>query len=346
MKILTYKHGGETAVGVLKNDGSEVVPVNYLGCSAIDMNTFLDVQNEKKLEKLDRNKELMQGIPLDEVQILSPIPHPKQDIVCLGINYYAHAEEAARFHDEAFGGERPVPIYFSKRINRALADGEEIDGHLDIVDSLDYEAELAVIIGKDARNVKPEEVFEYVFGYTILNDMSARNLQTSHKQWYFGKSLDDFTPIGPWIVTKDEFKNPPALPIRSYVNGELRQDSNTELMINGIEKVICELTQGMTLQAGTIIAMGTPAGVGMGFEPPRFLNSGDVVTWHHDEQNQVKTLRPWGLCPQHPQQELSPCTRYRKTMYMVLQMGVKGNHSPCGSLRVKPSRKNKEKKYG
>ena len=261
MKILTYKHGGETAVGVLKNDGSEVVPVNYLGCSAIDMNTFLDVQNEKKLEKLDRNKELMQGIPLDEVQILSPIPHPKQDIVCLGINYYAHAEEAARFHDEAFGGERPVPIYFSKRINRALADGEEIDGHLDIVDSLDYEAELAVIIGKDARNVKPEEVFEYVFGYTILNDMSARNLQTSHKQWYFGKSLDDFTPIGPWIVTKDEFK-----------------DSNTELMINGIEKVICELTQGMTLQAGTIIAMGTPAGVGMGFEPPRFLNSGDVVT--------------------------------------------------------------------
>lgn len=278
MKILTYKHGGETAVGVLKNDGSEVVPVNYLGCSAIDMNTFLDVQNEKKLEKLDRNKELMQGIPLDEVQILSPIPHPKQDIVCLGINYYAHAEEAARFHDEAFGGERPVPIYFSKRINRALADGEEIDGHLDIVDSLDYEAELAVIIGKDARNVKPEEVFEYVFGYTILNDMSARNLQTSHKQWYFGKSLDDFTPIGPWIVTKDEFKNPPALPIRSYVNGELRQDSNTELMINDIEKVICELTQGMTLQAGTIIAMGTPAGVGMGFEPPRFLNSGDVVT--------------------------------------------------------------------
>lgn len=277
MKVLTYRHGGETAVGVLKNDGSEVVPVNYLGCTAMDMNGFLEVQDEQKLEKLDKNKELMKGIPLEEVQILSPIPHPKQDVVCLGINYYAHAEEAARFHDEAFGGERPVPIYFAKRVNHALADGEPIDGHLDIVDSLDYEVELAVIIGKDAKNVKPEEVFDYVFGYTILNDMSARNLQTAHKQWYFGKSLDDFTPIGPWIVTKDEFTNPPALPIRSYVNGELRQDSNTELMINGIETVICQLSRGMTLQAGTIIAMGTPAGVGMGFQPPRFLKKGDVV---------------------------------------------------------------------
>ena len=277
MKILTYKHGGETAVGVLKNDGSEVVPVNYLGCSAIDMNTFLDVQNEKKLEKLDRNKELMQGIPLDEVQILSPIPHPKQDVVCLGINYYAHAEEAARFHDEAFGGERPVPIYFSKRINRALADGEEIDGHLDIVDSLDYEAELAVIIGKDARNVKPEEVFEYVFGYTILNDMSARNLQTSHKQWYFGKGLDGFAPMGPCIVTRDEAAWPPALPIRCWVNGEKRQEAVTDQLIFSIPHILQELTQGMTLQAGTIIATGTPAGVGMGADPPRFLKAGDVV---------------------------------------------------------------------
>ena len=277
MKILTYKHGGETAVGVLKNDGSEVVPVNYLGCSAIDMNTFLDVQNEKKLEKLDRNKELMQGIPLDEVQMLSPIPHPKQDIVCLGINYYAHAEEAARFHDEAFGGERPVPIYFSKRINRALADGEEIDGHLDIVDSLDYEAELAVIIGKDARNVKPEEVFEYVFGYTILNDMSARNLQTSHKQWYFGKGLDGFLPMGPCIATVDELSYPPKVQVQSRVNGELRQDSNTELLIFDISHIVSELSQGMTLKPGTIIATGTPAGVGMGFDPPKFLVPGDVV---------------------------------------------------------------------
>lgn len=277
MKLLTYSHAGDIAVGVLKNSGEEVVPVNYLGWGVADMNDFLQNATPKKLETLERNKELMEGIPLGEVKLLSPIPYPKQDVVCLGINYYAHAEEAARFHDEAFGGERPVPIYFSKRVNRAVADGEEIDGHFDIVEGLDYEAELAVVIGKDAKKVAECDVFDYVFGYTILNDISARNLQTAHKQWYFGKGLDDFTPIGPWIVTKDEFENPPALAIRSYVNGELRQDSNTGLMINGIAKVISELSQGMTLQAGTIIAMGTPAGVGMGFEPPKFMKPGDVV---------------------------------------------------------------------
>lgn len=278
MKFLTYRYGGSVTVGVLKNDGSEAVPVNYLGCSAQDMNAFLRVQDAKKLAQIDRNKELMRGVPVSEIKLLSPIPYPKQDVLCLGINYYAHAEEAARFHDEAFGGERPVPIYFAKRVNRAVADGEPIDGHFDIVDSLDYEAELAVVIGKDTKNVTPEEAFDAVFGYTILNDISARNLQTAHKQWYFGKSLDDFTPIGPWIVTKDAFSQPPALPIRSYVNGELRQDSNTSLMIHGIAEVISQLSQGMTLQTGTIIAMGTPAGVGMGFQPPKFLQKGDVVT--------------------------------------------------------------------
>lgn len=277
MKILTYIHGGHTAIGILKKDGTAVVPINYLGCDLTDMTSVIASMTTAKLNKLEKNTELMEGIPIEEIRLLAPIVCPKQDVICLGINYYAHAEEAARFHDEAFGGERPVPIYFSKRVNRAVADGEEIDGHFDIVDSLDYEAELAVIIGKDAKNVKEEDAFDYVFGYTILNDMSARNLQTAHKQWYFGKSLDNFTPIGPWIVTKNEFENPPALSIRSYVNGELRQDSNTSLMIHGIAKVIHNLSQGMTLQAGTIIAMGTPAGVGMGFDPPKFLSAGDEV---------------------------------------------------------------------
>ena len=277
MKVLTFKRGGRVEVGVLKNDGLEVVPVNYLGCTAHNMNEFLDLMTPEKEKKLDKNKELMRGIPMREVKVISPIPVPKQDLICLGINYYAHAEEAAKFHGEAFGGERPVPIFFSKRVNLAVADEEMIDGHWDIVDGLDYEVELGVIIGKETKNVSVADAFDHIFGYTIINDFSARNLQTAHKQWYFGKSLDDFTAIGPWIVTKNEFSNPPALGIRCYVNDELRQDSNTSFMITGIAEVISMLSQGMTLRAGTIIAMGTPAGVGMDFDPPRFLQKGDAV---------------------------------------------------------------------
>lgn len=277
MRVLTFKRGGRVEVGVLKNDGLEVVPVNYLGCTAHNMNEFLDLMTPEKEKKLEKNKELMRGIPVREIKIISPIPVPKQDVICLGINYYAHAEEAAKFHDEAFGGERPAPIYFSKRVNLAVSDEEMIDGHWDIVDGLDYEVELGVVIGKDGRNVTKEDAFDYVFGYTIINDFSARNLQTAHKQWYFGKGLDDFTAIGPWIVSKNEFENPPALGIRCYVNDELRQDSNTSMMITGIAEVISQLSQGMTLKAGTMIAMGTPAGVGMGFDPPKFLQKGDAV---------------------------------------------------------------------
>ncbi|WP_313528528.1 fumarylacetoacetate hydrolase family protein [Anaerotignum sp.] len=277
MKVLTFKRGCRVEVGVLKDDGSEVVPVNYLGCTAHNMNEFLDLMTPEKEKKLKKNKELMRGIPIRELKVISPIPEPKQDLICLGINYYAHAEEAAKFHGEAFGGERPVPIFFSKRVNVAAADEEMVDGHWDIVDGMDYEVELGVVIGKDAKDVAEKDAFDYVFGYTIVNDFSARNLQTAHKQWYFGKSLDNFTSMGPWIVSKNEFENPPALGIRCYVNDELRQDSNTSMMITGIAEVISKLSQGMTLKAGTIIAMGTPAGVGMGFDPPKFLQKGDVV---------------------------------------------------------------------
>ena len=149
--------------------------------------------------------------------------------------------------------------------------------HFDLVDSLDYETELAVILGRDAKNVTEAEAFDYVFGYTIVNDVSARNLQTGHKQWYFGKGLDGFTPMGPCIVTKEAFPQPPAQAIRTWVNGQLRQEAVTDQLIFSIPHILRELSQGMTLQAGTIIATGTPAGVGMGFDPPRFLRAGDVV---------------------------------------------------------------------
>ena len=237
---------------------------------------YTDVQELIKAgEKADLNS--VGEYHFSELELLSPIPNPDRDIICLGINYAAHAVESARFENKAFGGERPCPIYFSKRVDTAVPHNGIVDGHFDIVDSLDYEAELAIIIGKTAKNVKPENAFDYVFGYTILNDISARNLQTAHKQWYLGKSLDAFTPIGPYIVTTDEFSNPPALAIKSYVNGELRQNSCTDKLIFDITYIIADLSRGMTLQPGTIISTGTPDGVGMGFVPPRFLQKGDEV---------------------------------------------------------------------
>lgn len=273
MKLVTYRLSGAEHVGALTADGRGVLPL-----PAADMNTLIETMTLADLRSAAAAAERGGAVPLSDVELLAPIPRPRQDVVCLGMNYRDHAEESARYSADAFTKNSTAAVYFSKRVSEAGKPDGVIPRHAGLTDRLDYEVELAVVLGKAARDVKAADAADYIFGYTILNDVSARDLQTGHKQWYFGKSLDDFTPIGPWIVTKDEFKNPPALPIRSYVNGELRQDSNTELMINGIEKVICELTQGMTLQAGTIIAMGTPAGVGMGFEPPRFLKRGDVVT--------------------------------------------------------------------
>lgn len=273
MKLVTYRLSGAEHVGALTADGKGVLPL-----PAADMNTLIETMTLADLRSAAAAAERGGAVPLSDVELLAPIPRPRQDVVCLGMNYRDHAEESARYSADAFTKNSTAAVYFSKRVSEAGKPDGVIPRHAGLTDRLDYEAELAVVLGKAARDVKAVDAADCIFGYTVLNDVSARDLQTGHKQWYFGKSLDDFTPIGPWIVTKDEFKNPPALPIRSYVNGELRQDSNTDLMINGIEKVICELTQGMTLQAGTIIAMGTPAGVGMGFEPPRFLNSGDVVT--------------------------------------------------------------------
>jgi 2-keto-4-pentenoate hydratase/2-oxohepta-3-ene-1,7-dioic acid hydratase in catechol pathway len=217
------------------------------------------------------------GAALSGYTLLSPIVHPRQDIMCLGINYSDHAAEAGKFSKEAFGGERPYTIYFAKRCSEAIGPGAMIPSYPGYVDSLDYEVELGVVLGKDAKNVKPADALKYVFGYTVFNDISARNLQTRHKQWYVGKSLDGFTAMGPCIVTPDELGDIYALGIRCFVNGELRQNSITSRMIQTIEGAIADLTQGITLKAGTVIAMGTPSGVGMGMDPPKFLKPGDVV---------------------------------------------------------------------
>lgn len=276
MKLLTFGYENKVYTGILNETGDGVIPIYMDQQPVEDMNAMIEALPPQELIEALKKQD-SPCIPLQDTVKMSPIPYPKQDIICLGINYMAHAVESARYKEEAFGGERPYAVYFSKRVNQAVPDGGGIDGHFDIVDSLDYEVELAVVIGKDTKNISREKAFDAVLGYTILNDISARNLQTAHKQWYFGKSLDDFTPIGPWIVTKDEFQNPPKLAIRSYINGEIRQDSTTDLLIFDIAHVISELSQGMTLKAGTIIAMGTPAGVGMGFTPPKFLKPGDEI---------------------------------------------------------------------
>ncbi|MDF2609620.1 MAG: fumarylacetoacetate hydrolase family protein [Lachnospiraceae bacterium] len=279
MKLLTFKYEGVEQVGVIAKDEISLHPISRGGITYKTMNDLIDSGTQTDFETIKAlSQEESGSIALKDIKMMAPIPLPKQDIICLGINYAAHAEESARFKREAFEKDQPaLSVYFSKRVDLAVADGEYIQSHRDIVDSLDYEAELAVIIGKDGKNIAKDKVYDHIFGYTILNDVSARNLQTKHKQWYFGKSLDGFTPMGPWIVTVDEFDNPPVLAIKSRVNGELRQNSCTDLMITTIEDAICELSSGITLRAGTIISMGTPAGVGMGFAPPKFLNKGDVV---------------------------------------------------------------------
>ncbi len=288
MKLLTYASNGQEKIGVLSKDKDLVYVLSQFGIAARSMNELIDTMTAADMQALGariykRETDLegscpgLESEPLSKIRLCAPIPRPKQDFICLGINYAAHAEESARYKKETFEKNRDYAIYFSKRVNEAVADGGSIPAHEALVDSLDYEAELAFIIGRTAKNVKKEQARDYIFGYTIVNDMSARNVQTRHKQWYFGKSLDGFTPMGPWIVTADEIVWPPALSVRSYVNGGLRQDANTDLLLFGIDEIVEELSAGMTLLPGTVILTGTPAGVGMGMTPPQFLKAGDTV---------------------------------------------------------------------
>ena len=274
MKLVTYRENGAEKVGALTKDGTAILPL-----PVPDMNTLIETMTLSQLSSAVTAAEGSgASVALADVELLAPIPRPRQDVLCLGMNYKAHASEAAKYDADAFTKEKPAAVYFSKRVSEAVAPGGVIQSHQDLVERLDYEVELAVILGKTAKHVKAAEAGDYIFGYTVLNDVSARDVQTGHKQWYFGKSLDGFTPMGPCIVTADEIAFPPALGISSTVNGEPRQNSNTSLFLKSIQDVLEELTAGMTLLPGTIIATGTPAGVGMGFDPPKFLKPGDTVS--------------------------------------------------------------------
>lgn len=274
MKLVTFtRDGNREELGILR--GGRVLPLEALGYAFADMNDLICRAQPEELDAM-RGAE-GEGLPLAGVTLCSPIPRPRQDVLCLGLNYREHAAEAAGFSKEAFAVKTAAPIFFSKRVNLSQGSGAPIPAHAELTQKLDFENELAVVLGRDASNVPESEVGDYIFGYTVLNDVSARDLQTQHSQWHFGKSLDGFTPMGPCLVTADEFAFPPDLRIYTDVNGERRQDSRTSLLIHGIPEIVSTLSRGMTLLAGTIIATGTPKGVGMGEATPRFLKPGDTV---------------------------------------------------------------------
>lgn len=280
MKLYTAMMNNQEEILVGFGEENTVYMLKDLGFSYVDMNDLIMNLSQEQMQDLYEMAAIginEKAYDIEELELLSPIVRPRQDVICLGINYDEHAKEAGMYSEEAFGGERPYTIYFSKRVNRATGPKEGIPSYEGIVDSLDYESELGVVLKKDIKGISKEEALDAVFGYTVINDVSARNLQTRHKQWYVGKSMDGFTPMGPCIVTADEIEEVQNLDIKSYVNGELRQNSNTKYMIQTVAGAISELSLGMTLQAGTVIATGTPAGVGMGMKPPCFLKKGDVV---------------------------------------------------------------------
>ncbi|MCG6964758.1 MAG: fumarylacetoacetate hydrolase family protein [Acidobacteria bacterium] len=212
----------------------------------------------------------------EEVHARAPIPRPGRNIMCVGKNYREHAKEIAA---TAIGGsgvpERP--IFFTKATTAVIGCGDPIPSHSELTSKLDYEAEVAIVIGREARNLSPETAMDHVFGYTAINDVTARDLQAAHVQWFLGKSLDGAAPMGPTVVHRSAMPEPERIRVRCWVNGDLRQDGNLGQLIFDIPTLLVTLSRGMTLLPGDIIATGTPKGVGAGFEPPRFLVPGDEV---------------------------------------------------------------------
>lgn len=226
--------------------------------------------------------------PVSSVKLLAPIPRPRQNVVCVGLNYVAHAIES----DRARGREPKlptVPVFFTKAVTAVAGPWDDFVLDPAVTKELDYEAELAFIIGRTGKNIPRAEALSYVFGYTAANDISARDLQSRHQQFFKGKSLDGSCPLGPWIVTADEIPDPSALTVRLRVNGEQRQESSVSDLIFDVPTLVEFLSLGMTLEAGTIVCTGTPSGVGLGFTPPRYLNVGDMVETEIDGIGSLRT---------------------------------------------------------
>ncbi len=214
--------------------------------------------------------------PLTGVRCHAPIPRPGKNVFCLGLNYASHAQESSRARERAFKIPE-APVFFSKTPTTVNGPFDDVIWDASATEQVDYEAELGVIIGRPGKNITRSQALDHVFGYTVINDVSARDLQLRHGQWFKGKCLDGFCPMGPFVVTADEFGDPQAKRITLRVNGVTKQDATTADMIFPVDVTIESLSKGMTLEAGDIIATGTPAGVGLGRTPPQYLLDGDIV---------------------------------------------------------------------
>jgi 2-keto-4-pentenoate hydratase/2-oxohepta-3-ene-1,7-dioic acid hydratase in catechol pathway len=214
--------------------------------------------------------------PFSDVEVSAPIPEPKRNIMCMGTNYVGHVQEVAKkMKKEPTLPEHP--IIFTKAPSCVIGPGDAIPSSEAYTQKLDYEAELAIIIGKSGKDIKPEDAWDYIFGYSAFNDISARDLQKNHKQFFRAKSLDGFGPFGPVVAHKSVMPKPEDITIKCTINGEVRQQDTLAGLIFDIPTIIATLSAGMTLKAGDVIATGTPAGVGMGTTPPRYLKAGDEV---------------------------------------------------------------------
>jgi 2-keto-4-pentenoate hydratase/2-oxohepta-3-ene-1,7-dioic acid hydratase in catechol pathway len=271
VRIAAFRHKNAPRLGVVTPDGRYVRP--------------LSVDCERRMDGLLGLIAWLQGggelppagklLPLDQVELQAPFTRFRRNLWCVGRNYRAHAKELAGsvFQKEQEDG---WPMVFTKVPEAVVGPYAEVVLPTDVSDQIDYEAELAVVIGLGGRNIARAEAMKHVFGYTIVNDVTARDVQVRHQQWDLGKNLDGFCPMGPWVVTADELDGR-ATRVRCWVNGELRQDGRTADMIFDIPALIETISRGITLHPGDVIATGTPAGVGMGMQPRRWLRRGDVV---------------------------------------------------------------------
>ncbi|HMO55759.1 MAG TPA: fumarylacetoacetate hydrolase family protein [Roseiflexaceae bacterium] len=271
MRLVTYKETGKIRIGAVKGD--QIISLDAI---APDMLTFIDRGEEGLSLARVAIEHAEHTTPLNAVQVMAPIPRPRQNVICLGMNYVAHAIES----DRARGREPKLPefpVFFTKAAHTVCNPGDDIPLDPRVTAELDYEVEFAFVIGRAGKNIPREDALDYIYGYTIINDISARDLQGRHQQFFKGKSLDYGCPMGPYIVTADEIGDPAKLGIRLRLNGETRQDSHTGDLIFDIPAIIEYFSLGTTLEVGMIFATGTPAGVGLGRTPPEYLKPGDVM---------------------------------------------------------------------